>query len=691
MKFSYNWLQDYLEQKLPPAKKLANLLTMHSFEVEHIRRRGRDFIFDIDILPDRAHDCLSYIGVAREIATLTGSKLRLPHHQMKEKRSLLAKNFVKVIVNNKQDCPRYAARVISGLKIKSSPKWLQTKLKSCGLQPINNVVDITNYVMLETGQPIHAFDLARISPVNKGNQKSRIKTITVKRALRGEKIKVFDGKEYLLNEGILVIADEKGAIAIAGIKGGKRTGINKQTKNVVIETANFNSHLIRKSSRALKLKTDASWRFENDLDPNLIDFAQARVSSLVKEIAGGEITRGLIDYYPKKAIPKKVFLDLDYLQNLLGIKVGIMQVKIILRRLGFRILRSKNSVLEIEIPTRRLDVSLPEDLIEEVGRILGYQKIPLVFPRVDLRMPQRNDDIFWEDFIKNLLRRLVFDEVYNYSFLGEKTVDFFGYKREQLLSLENPMSDNQRYLRPSLLPGLVMNIKKNLNLSKTLKIFEFGKIFSKSGISERKMIAGIFTKDNFEKEGFYELKGIIDTILKELGISENWYDDFHLRPITLNANLWDLSKCAEIKIGKEKVGVLGAVNPEIMKNVGIANQVFGFEVNFEILKKVASEEQEYEPISSYPAAVRDLAILVPRPTKVVQVLNIINRVGGKIVRDIDLFDIYFGKGIEGGKENLAFHIVYQARDHTLTSQEIDKLHQKIIRALELNQDWKVRK
>ena len=688
MKISYNWLKDYLKGKVPEPKKLAEILTRHSFEVESIEKKGKDWVLDIDVLPNRACDCLSYIGIAREIAAITNNKFQIPNFKLQEDKKLKAKDLVKVEVRDKKDCSRYTAKVVLGIKVTSSPKWIQERLKVCGLQPINNIVDIANYVMLETGQPIHAFDLDKIK-----------KKIIVRRAKKGEKIKALDEKIYKLEQDILLIADEKGPIGIAGIKGGQSTAIDSNTKNIVIEAANFDRRIIRRGSQKMKLRTDASWRFENGIDPNLIDFTQERVVSLIQEISGGRIAQGMIDLYPQKVFSKKIKLDLDYVDKLLGVKIPKQKVIKILKSLDLKILNSKLKILNVEISTFRLDISIPEDLIEEIGRIFGYQNIPSVFPQTILIPPERNDEILWTRNCRNILKERGFSEVYNYSFISEKDKGIFGWRGEELLEVLNPMSIFNKYMRPSLIPNLLKNIKENLKNFDEIKIFELGKTFvrkqntkgKKQEFLERKMLSGILTKKDIKDEGFYELKGVVDSLLNKLGISNIWYDDYKATPEDSHLSLWHPKKCAEIKIDNQEVGFLGQIYPKISEDLGVKERVFVFDFNFEKLIKLVSEEHEYQPISSQPMAIRDLAVLVPRGTKVVEVLNKINRAGGKLVQDVDLFDIYSGEEIAPGKENFAFHIIYQAEDRTLSSKEIDKIQQRIIKALEENIRWEVRK
>lgn len=685
MKFSYNWIKDLISGRLPEPKKLAELLALHSFEVNEVQRMGSDFIIDIDVLPNRGPDCFSHIGIAREIAVIANAKLKSQEVKLAEDKELKAKDFVKVEVKNKMACPRYTARVLQGVKVGPSPRFIQERLKVCGLRPINNIVDITNYVMLETGQPLHAFD----------GEKLKDRKIIVRFAKRREKIVTLDEEKYDLDKDILVIADAKLPIAIAGIKGGKNPEIDRKTKIVVIESANFNPRVIRKGSKNIDLKTDASWRFEHGIDPNLTEKAINKAAVLMQEITGGKITQGLVDFYPKKVLPKKVNLDLSYIEKLLGIKVSKNEIIKIFKDLGFKVSRLPNLKLQAEIPTRRLDISLPEDLIEEIGRIYGYKKIPETFPLISLSPPKRNDQIFWEDFSKRILKELSFTEVYNYSFVGEELREIFSYKMGELIEIENPVSIKQKYLRPSLIPNLLTNLEINLKNFNDIRIFELGKVYKKKGkgASEKRILAGaIFKKEGgSQAEIFFELKGIIDSLLNQLGISNIWYDFYKPTPEESKTSFWQLKKSAEIKIDRAEIGFLGTISPEVLEELKINENSVFFEIDFDKLTQLCSEEHEFRPLSRYPSAVRDLAVLVPRGVLVEDVLNRINTVGGKVVRDVDLFDIYEGKELPEGKKNLAFHIIYQAEDRTLRSSEIDEIHQKIIMALEKRLRWQVRK
>ncbi len=675
MIFSYNWLKDYVK-KLPKPEKLAELLTMKAFEVGEVKKSGGDFVLDIDVLPNRAPDCFSHLGIARECGALLRSKFQIPNSKFKEDKDIKTRDFVSVEVKDKRVCSRYTAKVITGVKVGSSPKWLKDRLRVCGLRPINNIVDIANYVMLETGQPLHAFD----------GQKLEGGKIIVRFAKAREKIVTLDEQKFDLDSDILVIADDRSPIAIAGIKGGKLPEIDKKTKIIVLESANFNSRVIRKGSRKLNLKTDASIRFEHGIDLNLTELAVVRACYLIQKIAKGKVAKGSVDVYPQKVLPKTIRLDLNYLKSLLGVEISRREIMNILKNLEFKVKKSTKDSLDILIPTRRLDVSIQEDLIEEIGRIYGYDKIKAAFPVSSLILPKRNLNLFWEDMTKNILKEVNFTEVYNYSFISEKDAKIFNFSR--LIKLKNPISEEHKYLRASLIPNLLKNLYSNIrNCAPGLDggIFELGKIFI-SPKEEKRMLAGLINMGDF-----YQLKGVIDTLLNKMGISNIWYDEHKPTPEESKLLIWHSKKCAEIKVDGKEIGFLGEISPRVLDDLEILGRVVLFDIDFEKLSQISSEEHEYRPISRFPTAVRDIAILVPRKVKVVEALNKINAIGGPLIRDIDLFDIYEGEELPQGKKNLAFHIIYQAKNRTLSSKEIDEIQNKIIKNLEKDPDWQVRK
>ncbi|MCP6718097.1 MAG: phenylalanine--tRNA ligase subunit beta [Patescibacteria group bacterium] len=676
MVFSYNILQSFFKKKLPKAEKLAEILNLHFFEVEEVEKQGNDFAIDIDVLPNRGSDCFSHSGIAREISALLNFQLKEPEVKIQETDNNTS-DFIKLQVSSKKDCDRYTVKVINDVKVGSSPGWIKERLKVLGLKSINNIVDIVNYVMLETGQPLHAFDLEKITD----------RKIIVRRAQKRERITTLDNERYALDENILVIADNRRPIAIAGIKGGKKTEIDRKTKNIVLESANFNAKTVRKGSKTIDLKTDASWRFEHGIDLNLTEIAINRAAYLIQEIAKGKVCKGLVDFYPKKPVAGKIKLDLDYIQSLLGVKIPVSRIKNILKKLGFNILKSSDSQFLIGVPTFRLDISIPEDIIEEVGRIYGYENIKPSFPIGALIPPKINFNVFWKNKIKDILKEIGFNELYNYSFVSKKQGAMFGYDVSDMLELENPLSDNYQYLRPSLVPNILKVFKENQKNFKNIKIFELGNIFlKKRKTEEKRMLTGVMSGDSF-----YEMKGIVDAFLNKLGISDIWYDEYEATPEDSKKSIWHPKKVAEIKVGQDEIGFLGEISSSILEELKIESKVVVFDFDFEKLRKLASEEAEFVPISPYPSAVRDIAVLVPRGVLVEKVLNKINVIGGNLIKDIDLFDIYEGEEMPEGKKNLAFHIIYQAQDKTLSSKEIDEIQTQIIKSLDKDPDWEVRK
>jgi len=675
MKFSYNFLQTFFERKLPQPEKLAQILTMHAFEVKEVEKQEKDFVFDIDVLPNRP-DCFSHMGIAREISAILGLKMKTPEIDIKEEKGLRTNDFLKIKVENFKDCQRYTARVVFDVKVEPSPFWLCSILKSCGLRPINNIVDITNYVMLETGQPLHAFDFDKIF----GDQ---VKKIIVKRAKKGEKFVSLDGEEYDLDNEILVIADQKNTLAIAGIKGGKKAEIDENTKRIVLESANFNSKRIRLGSRKIDLKTDASLRFEHGISPDLTEFAIDRAAYLIQKIAKGKVLKGKIDLYPHKILPKRILFEFEKIKSLLSVNISKSKVIEIFQKLGLRVISEKKGKFLIEIPTLRQDLSIQEDLIEEIGRIYGWERIPAILPTTVLLPAKKNLDVFWEERAKNILKEVGMNEIYSYSFISKRDKEIFKFK--ELVEIENPVSAEFSYLRPSLIPNLLKVIVKNQHSFKEIKIFEIGKVFPGIEKKEKKMLTGAITGN-----AFFEAKGIVDCLFQKLGIPKVWYDEFQPTPEATQNSIWHLKKSAEIKVNHEEVGFLGEISPKILSAISLKNRVVVFDLDFEKISNLASEEVIYQPISPFPPVIRDISVLVPKSILVEEVLNKIENAGGEVLIDVDLFDIFEGENLPEDKKSLAFHLIFQAKNRALNSEEVNEILQKIIEALE-SEGWEIRK
>ncbi len=671
MKFSYNWLQTFFQEKLPEPEKLAEIISLRLFEVEEVKKLGNDWIIDIDVLPNRAGDCFSHIGVARELSAILEKKFDIPEAEISGSVPQ-NKASVSVEVENGKDCPRYSLAIIRGVKVKSSPSWMKEKLESCGLQAINNIVDIANYAMLETGQPMHAFDLAEI----------RDQKIIVRKAKNNERIMGLDDKEYVLNENILVISDSEKALGIAGIKGGKDAGINENTVDLALEAANFNRIAIRKGSAEIKLRTDASLRFEHGIDPNLIEFGIARAVNLITEIAGGKLT-DMIDFYPIKIKTRKINLDMNHAENLLGIEIKNLEAKKTLNNLGFVIKKETGKILEVEIPTQRTDVEFQEDLIEEIGRIHGYEKIEPRLPETMIIPPKENEGLYWGSEVKEKLKNIGFCEAYNYSFISQEQSEIFGYLKKNIIEVEKPVSQEQKYLKPDLTPHLLKNIKENERNFKEIKIFELGKTFTINNgkTEEKEMLGGIMSGDSF-----YNIKGVVESLLEQLGIKEISFNEFPKAPPYLHVN-----KRAVIVSKSEEIGFMGDISSRILDALKIKSNVSIFIIDFEKIKKMASREKQYQPFPKFPTVERDLAILVPEKEEFQKVLKTINSLKIDLIENVELFDVYQGKEIPKGKKNIALRLTYRDDEKTLTTDEVNVLHKKVIEKIEKDKNWQVRK
>jgi phenylalanyl-tRNA synthetase beta chain len=494
--------------------------------------------------------------------------------------------------------------------------------------------------MLETNQPLHAFDFEKISG----------QTIMVRFAKNGEKLLTLDDKTYELEGDILVIADGEKPLAIAGIKGGQSSGINPKTKTIVLEAANFNHLTIRRASQKLKLKTDASWRFEHGLDANLTQIGLNQAAAIINQVAGGQVAQGLVDFYPRRRRPKIIKLAMGLVNDLLGVKIPVVRAKAILRSLDFKTKPSRKYLL-VQPPTIRTDALLPEDLVEEIGRFYGYQNIVERFPEVRLSPPLENRDLFWGEKARDLMVQADFAEVWNYSFA-----------RKGELELENPLDQNRPYLVSSLWPNLLNNVALNSPYFEKGKIFELGKVFLKKG-EERRLAAAIWGKGS---QGFWELKGAAESLLEKSGVGKfKWREN--------------VRNNFEIIVERTPVGVLQE-----------QDAVWLLEINFEKLLPWFSRNKEYQPLAKNPAAKRDLAILVPEKTRSAGVEKIVSAQKIPYLSKIELFDVYRGPKLPPGKKGLAFHFFFQSLEKTLTAEEVNMSLEKIINILE-KKEWRVRK
>lgn len=641
-----------------------------------------DTIFEIKVLPDRAHDAMSHVGVAREIAVLENRKLeydfdglKLPSKKSPPKADQpMAEKKLSVQINDKKLCPRYIGAIMTNVEIKPSPDWMQDRLNVCGIKAINNVVDATNYVMLELGQPLHAFDVEKI-----GNK------IVIRRAKKNEKMQLLDETEIVLSENDLLITGGETPLALAGIMGGKNSGINENTKTIILEAANFKAVNIRRTRMRLGLRTESSDRFEKDIDPNLAEKAMVRIIEILEKIAGGKL-EGIADIYPNKIKPWKIKLNLEYADSLLGEKIPRNNVLKILNLLGIKT-TGKGKVILAEIPTYRLDLRTQEDLIEEVGRVWGYEKIKIQpFVEGDFS-PKVNKQLVFERKIKKSLIGLGFDEMYNYSFYSERDAQNCALNEIKHFELANPINPDQQFVRVSLLPNILKNVKTNLKHFADFKIFEIGKNYwpDKNKVAEKRVLvmAQVLEKDK-NSETFYEIKGALEDLLATLGLSQG--STFEI----LKVEPWGAfhsTRSAEIKISEETIGLIGEINPAVLAKYKIGKRVAAIEIDLEKLLTVIPKGKTFKPLQKFPTILRDISLLAKKETRAADIKNLIMKTGGDLVIKVEMFDVF----VKDDQTSLAYHIQFGASERTLENQEVDKAMKKIISALEKDLKVEVRK
>lgn len=631
-----------------------------------------DTVIDLDVLSNRGHDALSHWGMAKEISSLENKKANTYYDKLKITGKKSGK--VKVEVKDENLCPRYIGAVMNNIKIQESPEWIKNKLLALGMNPISNIVDATNYVMLELGQPLHAFDIEKI----KGEK------IIIRKAERGEKIKLLDETTKELDLEDLVIADSEKVLAVAGVMGGEDSGINEFTTSIVLESANFNQTSIRKTRMRLGIKTDASDRFEKGIDPNLAETAIARIVEIIEKM-GGKL-EGYVDIYPKKIKPWKINLDLNYVNKLLGENISQKQITEILNLLGIET-KSKGNVVIATIPTIRIDLKTQEDIIEEIGRIYGYEKIKSKALTAEIQAAKIGDLRKLERKLKNILVGFGFSEVYNYSFYGEKDVAICSLSQNQHFELENPMNPDQLFLRTSLVPNILKNVKENLKNFKELEVFEIGKTYFQEGEvlpKEKIMLVGaVATEENDNASGFYEAKGYIEGLFSKLGISEV---GFSVEEIP---QMFHPVRTANIKKEERIIGIIGEITPLVLEGYGIKKRITIFEFDIEILLENSLKNREFALIRKYPVSNRDISMIAKSEIVVDDIIKNIQKSGGNLVLNIELFDVFNFK--EKNETSFAFRISFGSEDRTLRNEEVEEIMEKVIENLEKELKVKVRK
>ncbi len=642
-----------------------------------------DHVIEIDLTPNRS-DCLSIAGIAREVAVLTDSSLSIPDinssppaHDEK----------IDVILDAGEACPRYVGRVINNVDVsKTTPLWMQEKLRRCGVRPIDPVVDVTNYVLLELGQPMHAFDKAKLN----GN-------ICVRFAQSHEKLLLLNDQEVELNDNTLVIADEAGPVAMAGIMGGAQSAVSGDTKDIFLEAAFFSPVAIAGKARSYGLHTDSSHRFERGVDYNLPQKAIERASELLLEIVGGDLGP-VSEVVIPEALPsiKKVTLKKSRLNSILGFEFDASLIESILTRLGLNLISSNDSEWVFDVPSYRFDIAIDADLIEEIARIYGYDRLPTNISKsaIDLSVQSENK-LVKTSLVRHLTSR-GFNEVIVYSFIDPDWHQLF-YGDEPAVVLKNPISRELGTMRRSIVPGLVHTLKTNLNRQNDrIRIFETGLTFSPSanaGYLQQKSIAALIygpqcsqnwceTKSEID---FYDLKGEVEALFELTGNAAQFK---FVKPSRPPAFLHP-GQTAEIKLADENLGYLGALHPLLVKKLSLTKIPFVFEMQLDKLLR-ATKAPLYTPISKFPSVTRDLAILIDREIEFAEVEQVVRDASGQNLKSVAVFDQYMGQGIPDSKKSVAFNLTFQDNSRTLNDDEILEAMNAIISRLEQQFEAKLR-
>lgn len=679
MKISYNWLKEFVEIELAP-RELAAKLTMAGLAVDAVEAHGDDFVLEFDLTSNRP-DCLSHLGIAREVAVLTGKPLHLPEAKFAEA-PISAGEVTAVEILNPELCPRYTARVIRGVQIGPSPQWLVDRLEMMGQRSVNNVADITNLVMLEFGQPLHAFDF----------QMLRGQRIVVRAAQPGERMTTLDGEEREFTSDMLVIADAERAVAIGGVKGGEDSGITDATTEVLLEAAYFTPSQIRATSKALGLATEASYRFERGTDPEIVPIASDRAAALIAEIAGGEILSGLIDVYPLKPVRRAVTMRRARYEALTGLELELSEAERILRALGM----TPETDVQAEsvratAPSWRIDIAVEEDLIEEVARVSGYEKLKTTLPGsagAGAYLPGEPE----RRAVRQTLTAQGFNEAVSFSFVNaEADAAFSAVSAEARLLLNNPIDERQAQMRTTLCAGLLSALAHNFNHgTRNVRLFEMGKCFQQSAEAQERpleieklglVMTGARNESDWrrasERVDFYDLKGAIEALAESLGLGELAFKAMQ------NLSYLHPGRAAVISAGSSVIGCLGQLHPQASAGYKFKQPVFLAELNFSEMLLTPKVEVRYRPLPKFPTVTRDLAVLIDEQVEYVALEQAILALALSELVSLRLFDLYKGPEIPAGKHSMALSLKYRAADRTLTEAEINAAHERIVELLRL--------
>ncbi|MFW5998176.1 MAG: phenylalanine--tRNA ligase subunit beta [Bacillota bacterium] len=646
-----------------------------------------EYVLNLDLTPNYAR-CLGMIGIAREIKAIIGNKeVQYPKIEFSTKKDENIEDLVDIEIKDKDLCSRYTGRLVKNVKIGPSPEWMQKRLEAAGIRPINNIVDITNYVLLEYNQPLHAFDYDRIS----GGK------IIVRRAREDEELITLDEEKRELDNKVLVIADKDKPVALAGVMGGANSEVTAETENILIESAYFKPENIRKTGRKFGLSSEASYRFERGVDIENLIRANDRAAQLMQRYAGAEVVEGVVDEYPEPQKRKSVNLNSDRVNKILGIDLEMKTIKDILKRLDFEIQEDKSPEIKVKLPSYRNDIDREADLIEEVARMHGYNNIPVTYSESS-QQGKRTKSQKVRESIRNIMTASGLDEIVTFSLRGKEIYDKINIPKNDKLrnwvEIKNPLNEAFSIMRTSLVPNMIEILSQNAKRQlENIRFFEIGKVFFNQGEEKRpeeiKMLSGGsmgYNEDIWHNDApdFYYLKGTVENLFSRLNLGEAKF-------IKSKMAYLHPGRTADIMYEDNKIGYIGEILPGLIEDFDLVEHTSVFQLNIDMIEKyVKLDEYRYVSLPRYPAISRDLALVVNQEISADIIMNKIKKTGGDLLKDVELFDLYQGKQIAKDSKSLAFKLLFQAEDRTLTDKEVNEIFQKIISKIQDKYDAEVR-
>lgn len=633
-----------------------------------------DALIEFEITSNRP-DCRCILGIAREAAVTLGKNTKYPKVEVKESDEEIK---FEINIENQDLCRRYSARMVRDVKIEPSPYWMQRKLIEAGVRPINNIVDITNFVMLELGQPMHAFDLKQVSTGK----------IVVRNAEDGEKFVTLDDTERELDKDMLVITNGERSLALAGVMGGANSEVTEGTTEILFESANFKAENVRATSKKLGLRTESSSRFEKGINQDLANLAVDRAAQLVELLGAGRVLKGVVDEYPTKHEPKSITVNVDRINRLIGVEIPASEMIAILESLEFKCeLNSSNEIIA-KVPSFRLDMEQEADFVEEIARIYGYDKIPTLELEGNPTIGMKTDKQKFSDTVKDSLVALGSDEILTYSFVSPRGIDKINEPKDSakhnFVKILNPLGEETSVMRTTLIPNMLDVVATNVSHRvEELSVFELGHIFEAAIVEPNqldRLCIGMYGKG----KDFFTLKGMVETVFEKIGFA-----GYEIEPENNNTTFHP-GRCAKIVYNNKNIGTLGELHPDVIENYNLGQRVYVAEIDVDSVFANSDETALYKPLPKYPSTSRDIALVVKDNIYVKQIDDIISANGRGLIEDFKLFDVYTGDQIEKGYKSIAYSITYRSKDRTLTDEDVAKVHDKILSELSEKLDANLR-